>query len=44
MIGQPDSPQAEGFRKIAGQLAARISIVNAERTELEKLNAGLKLL
>ncbi len=29
VVGYPDSPQAEAFRRIAGQIAAQISVLNA---------------
>ena len=44
VIGHPDSPQAESFRNIAGKVASRISILNAERLATERLNVGLKVL
>ncbi|MSS71590.1 MAG: iron-sulfur cluster carrier protein ApbC [Candidatus Latescibacteria bacterium] len=44
VVGQPDSPQAGAFRKIAAALLAQVHIVEAKRAEQAKLTEGLKVL
>ena len=38
LISQPNSPVSEAYRKIAGSIAAQISILNAKRQTLKIIN------
>lgn len=40
----PESPVSESFRQIAATILERVNDLSGERLELEKLNAGLKLI
>lgn len=44
VVGQPDSPQADAFRKVAAALVSQINVLDAKRAEQAKLTEGLKVL
>ena len=42
VVRNPDSPASKGYREVAGQVAARLSILNSERGEAPAAPEGLK--
>jgi ATP-binding protein involved in chromosome partitioning len=43
LIERPDSPEAEAFRKLAGAVAARVSVLAFDRQQAARATAGVPI-